>query len=80
MLRSDHTIPLKSRVAYTADQRVTGTVVGHGTVHNADDPEASDDLTYHVVIVKLDAIMRVDNLPGAVFHTPFVPSVLTIID
>lgn len=80
MLNKDATIPTKTRVAYVADPRITGTVVGHGTVHGGDDPTSDSLLTYHVVIVKLDRPSSIPPGHELSFHTPFVPSVLTIID
>lgn len=77
MLRSTPTLSLRTRVAYTPDPRITGRVVGHGTVHNAVDPAADGDNTYDVVIVRLDQPTNLGSVAGSNFHVPIVPSLLT---
>lgn len=80
MLKNDRTIKLGSKVAYTSDPRVTGIVVGHGTVNNAFDPTADGDESYHVAIVRLDQANWFGAGPANLnFHMPFSPSVLTVI-
>lgn len=71
-------LPLGTRVAFIADERVTGIVVGYGTVDNALDPSSTDDRVHHVVIVALAATCPRPN--WGVSHHPFDESVLKVIE
>lgn len=79
MLNSDKTLPCGTRVSYNGDPRVTGTVVGHGTVDNTLVTLDCDERhVYHVVIVSLDhgiAFLPATTVAG--FSVPFVQTVLT---
>jgi hypothetical protein len=82
MLRNDQTIPLGTKVSYNGDPRVTGVVVGHGTVDNTFfEMDCDSRHVYHVVIVSLDngmALLPATTVAG--FCVPFVPSILTVLD
>lgn len=63
-----------THVAWKHDTRVTGILVGFGTVDNSVDPTAGDDETYQAAIVRLDAPLRLDNIPAHIsFHFPVDP-------
>jgi hypothetical protein len=68
-------VEIGTHVAYKHDQRVTGIVVGFGTVDNAADPLADGDLTHRVAIVRLDGEpLRLDSIPAHIsFHFPIDP-------
>lgn len=79
ILQEEPVLPLTTRVSYIPDPRVTGTVVGYGTVHNGADSGADGEHAYSVLIVKMDEPLRSDSLPSNMtFHVPFVRSVLNV--
>lgn len=61
-----------THVAWKHDSRLTGIIVGFGTVDNGADPRAADDLSYEVAIVRMDnGPFRHDKIPVHItFHMP----------
>lgn len=78
-MNTDLAFKLGTRVAYIPDPRITGVVVGRGSINNEFDPLADDNELHEVVIVHLDQPTRLAGTFNLSFHAPFTPDVLTSI-
>lgn len=78
-MNTDLAFKLGTRVAYIPDPRITGIVVGRGSVNNEFDSFADDNELHEVLIVRLDQPTRLAGTFNLSFHAPFEPSVLTAV-
>lgn len=62
---------LGARVAYLHDTRITGTVVGYTTIHNAYDERADVDMAIPAALVVLDAFATHPVAHTAFSHVAF---------